>query len=306
MAAEGPRYKVGRAYSVNGVWYYPTEVDEYVEVGIASWYGADFHDRVTANGEVYDMEALTAAHRTLPMPSAVQVTNLRNGRTLTLRVNDRGPFANDRIIDVSRRAARLLGFRAQGTTRVRVRYLEDASRRLKLAALNSEIGKIDQVRVAAAPMTPVRTAPLAPIGGAAVAQAETTHPHRVEARSDVLAATPKARPPLPGARIANSSVGVALRFGRGPGAAASADESIYVQVGAFSYFSNAVSMRDRVAHLGYAQITQYDRDPATLYRVRVGPMSSLPDAQSMLSRVVDAGVTGAQIIIASQCAAPAC
>ena len=95
-----PRYKVGKAYNVNGVWYYPSEVDDYVEEGIASWYGADFHDRVTANGDTYDMEALTAAHRTLPMPSAVEVTNLRNGRTLTLRVNDRGPFASDRIIDV--------------------------------------------------------------------------------------------------------------------------------------------------------------------------------------------------------------
>ena len=303
--AQGPRYKVGKAYNVNGVWYYPSEVDDYVEEGIASWYGADFHDRVTANGDTYDMEALTAAHRTLPMPSAVEVTNLRNGRTLTLRVNDRGPFASDRIIDVSRRAAQLLGFQTEGTARVRVRYLQDASRRLKLAALNSEIGKADQVQVAAAPMTPVRTARLAPISGEAIERAETTQWHGEETQSDVYPIAANARPSSAGARIAPISVGEVLQTGGG-GAASSADATIYVQVGAYSYFSNALSMRDRVSHLGYARITQHARNLATLYRVRVGPISNLPDAQSVLNRIVDAGVADAQIVVASQCAAAGC
>ena len=102
-------YKIGNPYQIGGIWYYPAEDYEYDETGIASWYGAAFHGKTTANGGVYDMNALTAAHRTLPMPSYVRVTNLENGRSLVLEVNDRGPFAKGRIIDISRRGAQLLG-----------------------------------------------------------------------------------------------------------------------------------------------------------------------------------------------------
>jgi len=119
--AEAPgAYKIGQPYAVGGVWYYPAEDFAYNETGVASWYGAQFHGRATANGETYDMNALTAAHKTLPMPTLVRVINLENGRAVVLRVNDRGPFAQGRIIDVSRRAAQLLGFEKQGTARVRV------------------------------------------------------------------------------------------------------------------------------------------------------------------------------------------
>ncbi len=118
-------YKVGEPYRVRGAWYYPTEDPDYDEVGIASWYGEQFHGRRTANGSLYDMNALTAAHKTLGMPSLVNVTNLENGRSLTLTINDRGPFASGRIIDVSRRAAQLLGFHGKGTAKVRVRAVRD-------------------------------------------------------------------------------------------------------------------------------------------------------------------------------------
>ena len=112
-------YKVGDPYQIEGVWYYPTENPGYAETGIASWYGEPFHGQRTANGAIYDMNALTAAHRTLPMPTKVRVTNLDNGRSLVLILNDRGPYARGRIIDVSRRAAQLLGFYAKGTALVR-------------------------------------------------------------------------------------------------------------------------------------------------------------------------------------------
>lgn len=128
--AEGGRYKIGRPYAIDGVWYHPRVDYAYDAVGIASWYGEPFHGRSTANGETYNMNALTAAHNTLPMPSLVEVTNLDNGRRVTLRVNDRGPFAHGRIIDISRRGAQLLGFQHQGTTKVRVRILAEESRRL--------------------------------------------------------------------------------------------------------------------------------------------------------------------------------
>ena len=121
-------YKVGIPYQVGDTWYYPHEQSSYDETGIASWYGPTFYGKPTADGEIYDGEGLTAAHRTLPMPVNVRVTNLENGKSLVLRVNDRGPFANGRIIDVSRHAAELLGFYAQGTAQVRVTYLGRADR----------------------------------------------------------------------------------------------------------------------------------------------------------------------------------
>ncbi|MGE5515034.1 MAG: septal ring lytic transglycosylase RlpA family protein [Bacteroidota bacterium] len=121
-------YRVGDPYRINGVLYTPRQDWDYDEQGRASWYGAPFHGRQTANGEIYDQNGLTAAHQTLPLPSVVRVTNLDNGRSLILRVNDRGPFVGGRIIDVSRRAAQLLKFHRQGTTHVRVEVLEKESR----------------------------------------------------------------------------------------------------------------------------------------------------------------------------------
>ncbi|MBY0431887.1 MAG: septal ring lytic transglycosylase RlpA family protein, partial [Rhodospirillales bacterium] len=102
-AEKGPsNYKVGKPYQIKGVWYYPSEDYSYDETGIASWYGPDFHGQYTANGEIFDQNNVSAAHRTLPMPSFVRVTNLDNGRELVVRVNDRGPFAHGRILDLSR------------------------------------------------------------------------------------------------------------------------------------------------------------------------------------------------------------
>ncbi|HEY7086111.1 MAG TPA: septal ring lytic transglycosylase RlpA family protein [Hyphomicrobiaceae bacterium] len=118
----GGIYKLGEPYQIDGQWHSPREDPGYDRIGIASYYAADFHGRRTANGEIFDMWALSAAHPTLPLPSLVYVTNIENGRTLLLRVNDRGPYVNDRVIDVSRAAARYLGFENRGTARVRVRF----------------------------------------------------------------------------------------------------------------------------------------------------------------------------------------
>jgi rare lipoprotein A len=118
----GGHYKLGSPYKISGRWYTPAEDPNYDRQGRGSWYGTDFHGRKTANGEVFDMNALTAAHPTLPLPCYVYVTNLANNRTILVRVNDRGPYANDRIIDMSRASSRALGFENQGITQVRVKY----------------------------------------------------------------------------------------------------------------------------------------------------------------------------------------
>ena len=117
-------YKVGKPYKIDGRWYYPSADPSYDRVGTASWYGADFHGLKTANGEVFDMNRISAAHPTLPLPSLVRVTNLENGRSLVLRVNDRGPFVEDRLIDLSQAAARELGYERNGLAKVRVQFVQ--------------------------------------------------------------------------------------------------------------------------------------------------------------------------------------
>ena len=170
-------YKVGTPYRIKGKKYYP-EVDyAYNKTGIASWYGPNFHGKMTANGELFNQNDLTAAHKTLPLPSIVRVTNLENGRSLVVRVNDRGPYAHKRIIDMSKRSAKHLGFKNKGTARVRVQVLEAESRmvadmakkgrstRGMEIAMNRPSYKSPKIKLARAPSvrpTPVKSAALPP------------------------------------------------------------------------------------------------------------------------------------------------
>src|SRR3981189_1501236 len=154
----GGTYRVGKPYVVGGRVYVPEEDVNYREEGLASWYGDDFHGRQTANGEVFDMGSLTAAHPTLPMPCYARVTNLGNGKSLIVRVNDRGPYHGNRLIDVSNKAAELLEFKGVGVARVRVEYvarapLEGSDDRQLLATLRTGMPapSPSMVRVASAP-----------------------------------------------------------------------------------------------------------------------------------------------------------
>lgn len=153
----GGRYHVGNTYQVAGRSYYPREDPNYDKVGIASWYGPSFHRRMTSNGEWFDQDYLSAAHPTLPLPSYVRVTNLENNRSVIVRVNDRGPFVGDRIIDMSKKSAEVLGFRDKGRAKVRVTYLGGApldDKGTHLAAMNR--GTAQPVQVARA-QTPTKT-----------------------------------------------------------------------------------------------------------------------------------------------------
>ena len=149
----GGVYRVGRPYVVAGRVYTPEENPQYSETGYASWYGQDFHGRYTANGEVFDMNSVSAASPTLPLPSYARVTNLNNHRSVVVRVNDRGPYVGNRLIDVSVRTAKLLGFYGQGVTKVKVEYIGRAplagSDDNKLAATLREPGK-NGVQIASA------------------------------------------------------------------------------------------------------------------------------------------------------------
>jgi len=169
----GGTYRVGKPYTVAGRVYVPEEDVNYREEGIASWYGDDFHGRLTANGEVFDMASLSAAHPTLPMPCYVRVTNLSNGKSLIVRVNDRGPYRGNRVMDVSSRAAELLEFKNNGVARVRVEYvarapLEGSDDRQLLATLRTGVPAPSPslVRVASArPFVPEISSSARPIRG---------------------------------------------------------------------------------------------------------------------------------------------
>jgi rare lipoprotein A len=336
-------YKVGDPYQINGVWYYPAEDYGYSETGIASFYGGEgqgvnFHGRNTANGEVYDMNALTAAHQTLPLPSLVRVTNLENGRSVVLRVNDRGPFVRGRIIDVSRRSAQLLGFENQGIARVRVEVMADESRTLKAAMLRGPAASETQV-AAAVPRAAVASDALPPPAGA---RASTTPvaalppPSATLPPNETAMATsgrskgkvvqrPGARPAAPvvaqpaqpsaspvptRGQTATSRAAVAapltevaaLPVQQQPAATAMVTlnpvqpTSLFVQAGAFSNYDNAYRMSVRLSRYGHAKVTTYSGGGQQLYRVRLGPLASVKDADSLLAEVTPV-VPEARIVV---------
>lgn len=168
----GGRYMVGQPYKVAGRWYTPVNDPNYEATGVASWYGENFHGRLTANGEVFDASGISGASPVLPLPSYVRVTNLENGRSMLVRINDRGPYAPGRIVDLSERTAELLDFKRDGTARVRVQYvgqapLEGDDTRMLLASLNSRspVERQSDMRVASVAPDVVSPAP-APVRAA--------------------------------------------------------------------------------------------------------------------------------------------
>ncbi len=289
-------YKVGKPYLINGVEYVPAFDPNYDETGIASWYDTGFAGELTGNGEIYDPNQLTAAHRTLPMPSLVRVTNLDNGRALIIRINDRGPYASNRILDCSRRCAQLLGFEKQGTAKVRVQILAKESEALADAAKHGQLatsvadaietnplqtGTLEAAEVpqqAARPRT-VEAAPLAEDTGGiqvvdekAVMKAETgTAPKGQDVGGRFL----------PAAVVHTEKVG---------------KTKIYIQAGAFASQENAAKLRDRLQILG-TQILPVNVNGKDLYRVRIGPLPDVASADAQLAKVAGAGAPEAKIVV---------
>ncbi len=281
-----PSYKVGAPYQVAGVWYYPKEEYDYDETGIASWYGAKFHGRKTANGGIYDMNALTAAHRTLPMPSFVRVTNLDNGRSLVLEVNDRGPFARGRVIDISRRGAQLLGFLKQGTARVRVQILADRSRAIAARVTGQQqLAKTGSpITVKRLPKTKVKTESLALPPGATASPAPS---RPVTVAKIEQPREPRAMPAKPDNDVLSGKIE------KGP----AAKTSIFVQAGAFGRYDNANRVRARLSTVGAVKVSPVLINGRDLYRVRVGPFTNVAAADKMLESVTQAGYPEARIIV---------
>jgi len=255
------RERVGPPYEANGRWYVPTPEPGYEQVGTASWYGAQFHGRATASGEPFDQHALTAAHPTLPIPSLVQVTNLENGREIIVRVNDRGPFVGERLIDLSRGAAQALDFEQNGHARVHVRYLGPAPRRV-----NGD----------GAPAPASTQLPAGPPPG------ETMEEGPRSLLPPAVAVTELAGAPL---ETAPPPVSVAGHF--------------FVQVGAYSDPANAQRVRAEVASAGPVVVdVRSTASGDDLFRVRIGPWASREQADEARRALSSLGY--ADSVIAAQ------
>lgn len=271
-------YKIGNPYQIEGTWYYPREQPDYDETGVASWYGPTFYGRRTANGEAFDGDGLTAAHRTLPMPVNVRVTNLENGKSLIVRVNDRGPFAKGRIIDVTERAAKLLGFYANGSARVRVTFLS----RGDLPNGQPQPGETPvevATAVPAAPTSKVDVGTLGAVPGTAVA-------------------APRRTAELPRARATPSSIDELISTqptGQVTTVPVPAVTHLYVQVGAFNIYADAKRIRSRLGN-GLV-ISTIERNRQRLYRVRSGPYDQLADADRALATFTRLGSSDARIVV---------
>ena len=266
--AASPHYKVGSPYRVDGKTYYPKEDDDYVAVGVASWYGDEFQGRPTANGEIFDKNRLSAAHTTLPLPSLVEVENLENGRRVVVRVNDRGPFVGDRLIDLSHAAARALDYDKKGLARVRVRYLGKA----RLADLAPVYGGAVPVKLAAAETrTPASPKPKAP------KPAPTTASSSSDSMAQFIDAALKAPPP-------------------------SADAELWINVADYADLNELEKSRIRLSSLNAFRIVTTPADGGAFrYALQAGPY---PDASSMeasLAALREAGYSNAMAAAAGAC-----
>ena len=251
---DDPIYKVGNPYKINGKWYYPAVDYQYDEVGIASWYGPGFHGKSTANGEVFDQDKITAAHRTLPMPSIVKVTNLENGMVLDkVRINDRGPFARNRIIDLSKKAAEELGFIKNGVAKVRVEILEDESRKYALS-------EQENVYVAeAAEITEISKKNLLP--GPEFEEKNIKKKNENVSENSILN-----------------------------------DKELLIQVGAFTDHRNAKSLIEKLSEFK-AYINRVFINNRYLYRVRIGPINDLNQANKMKMELFELGYTSSHLVM---------
>ena len=255
-----------KPYQIKGIWYYPKAQPDYDEQGIGSWYGEQFHNRRTANGEIFDMDLPSAAHKTLPLPSIVEVTNLDNGRKLKVRVNDRGPFVDGRIIDLSKAAAEQLGYGRAGVAHVRVRYVGPASKT-----------PFDAPRMIASAPPPSQPRYAAP----ARSNLPPPRPAYDDPPPRVLAQAAPSPAPEPVAVDAPPAV----------------VESAYrVQAGSFANRGNAERAVAQLSEAGEASIESIERGQGTLYRVVVKAGPDEAEAFGVRDRVAALGFSDATVL----------
>ena len=255
-----PIYKIGKKYNVGGKYYYPKKDLYYNKTGIASWYGPKFHGKLTANGEIYNQYALTAAHKTLPLPSAVKVTNLKNNKSIVLRINDRGPFVNDRIIDLSSKAADILDLKREGTGLVRVQILREKSLYLEKLAKQGSFPEINDLKETELP--------------------NITIPSKVAVKIK----------DTKNQKIVTKKINYNLKN-------LNKEYKIYIKLASFSSKKNAEVMKKKVSYIDKVKIYKIYKLNKTLYQVKAGPFLSVEKVDQLHSLLLQKGMQGAKIII---------
>ncbi len=255
-----PIYKIGKKYNVGGKYYYPKKDLNYNKTGIASWYGPKFHGKLTANGEIYNQYALTAAHKTLPLPSAVKVTNLKNNKSIVLRINDRGPFVNDRIIDLSSKAADILDLKKEGTGLVRVQILKEKSLYLEKLAKQGSFPEINDLKETELP--------------------NVTIPNKVAVKIK----------DTKNKKIITKKINYNLKN-------LNKEYKIYIKLASFSSKKNAEIMKKKISYIDKVKIYKTYKLNKTLYQVKAGPFLSVEKVDQLHSLLLQKGMQGAKIII---------
>lgn len=261
-------FKVGTPYRIEGRKYYPKENYDLVETGMASWYGPNFHGKMTANGEIFNQNELTAAHRTLQIPSIARVTNLRNGRSIVVRINDRGPYSKGRVLDLSKRSAEMLGFKNQGTTKVRIEVLREPSLEVARISKNGESTRGFEVALNDGSYMP-RTQ---------IAQAPQTQPTQ--------------KPVLQQARLESiqPSAGPVQSQQLSRPLIAEPAEKVLIQAGSFSGEGNAMNFAKRIQGVTQSeiQIQTVQLGDKEFFRVQI-PAQNMDEASNMVHRLKMAG-----------------
>lgn len=265
-------FKVGNPYKIDGKWYTPKEEYDLVETGIASWYGPKFHGKTTANGEIFDMNELTAAHRTLQLPSIARVTNLENGRSIIVRINDRGPYKRGRVLDASRRSAELLGFKEQGHTKVKIEVLSKESMEVAEAARQGKDTRGYELAYNRGGVTE-------PYGNRPEIQQASYLPEQ-PAQIEPAAGTTASAAPTPKVDIVPV-----------------VPTNTYVQAGSFTNYDNALGLQQSLNQVAQANIYPVDINGQTFYRVRVGPFEDVARADQILNTLAHTGNSQAIIVV---------
>jgi rare lipoprotein A len=288
IARSSDHQKIGNAYTIGGRRYVPQRDDNYDETGIASWYGPNFHGRPTANGEIFDQNLMTAAHTTLPIPSIAEVTNLENGRTVIVRINDRGPFVDDRMIDLSRAAATELDYQSRGLARVRVRYLGPAQPHGRAPA------RQQYARADLPVPTPVPTP--APVAIAPSPTMPSTMPPAMEPVSQPLdegyADWSPDEPAMVEAPVSEPVVFEAETYD----APITEPAPLTLQVGAFSDRTNAESFASRLDGAGEVWVAGGQSAGRDIYRVFVGRWADRTQADQARTLLENWGVYDARVV----------
>ena len=286
-------YKVGKPYEIAGKWYYPKEEpEETFQRGIASWYGPGFHGKKTANGATFDMNKVSAAHTTLPLPSIVHVKNLENGKKLKVLVNDRGPYKHGRVIDLSKKAADLLGFKKKGIALVEIEYLYQDTVNLWRTIGNNPYA---DGQPSAAPNIKISSNNLPSIGksidkNVSASQENVTliaQANAQELPTQSEEETEKTRWKVTPEFLEQSLEDTPVR----------SRPKLFIQVGAFAEYANAVRVRALLSSIGKVLITQVNVVDQPLFRVRLGPVRSVSEAEYFLQTIHENGFPEARIVV---------